>query len=155
MRLSMRGLAMSTTCGVFQDDKETIAEDQKTGDFLSRNDGRRNRRAKSQRAGQASGPYKKQEVEAAFQKQRSSKRSDIAKITYEVVEHDGGWAYRVNGVFSEAFPTHALAHEAAERAAREQVVAGETTDISYEDSDGRWHEEVSEGDDRPETSVKD
>jgi hypothetical protein len=79
----------------------------------------------------------------------------LAKITYEVVEHDGGWAYRVNGVFSEAFPTHARAHEAAERAAREQVVAGETTDISYEDSEGRWHEEVSQGDDRPETSVKD
>jgi len=98
---------------------------------------------------------KKDEIEAAFQKQPSSKSSDIAKITYEVVEHDGGWAYRVNGVFSEAFPTHALAHEAAERAAREQVVAGETTDISYEDSEGRWHEEVSEGDDRPETSVKD
>lgn len=98
---------------------------------------------------------KKEEVETVFQKQPSRKRSDIAKITYEVVEHDGGWAYRVNGVFSEAFPTHALAHEAAERAAREQVVAGETTDISYEDSDGRWHDEVSEGDDRPETSVKD
>ena len=28
------------------------------------------------------------------------------KITYEIVEHDGGWAYRVNGVFSEPFPTH-------------------------------------------------
>jgi hypothetical protein len=98
---------------------------------------------------------KKAEVEAVFQKRSSSKKSDIAKITYEVVEHDGGWAYRVNGVFSETFPTHALAHEAAERAAREQVVAGETTDISYEDSEGRWHEEVSEGDDRPETGVKD
>ena len=98
---------------------------------------------------------KKDEVEAVFQKKPSTKRSDIAKITYEVVEHDGGWAYRANGVFSEAFPTHALAHEAAERAAREQVIAGETTDISYEDSDGRWHDEVSQGDDRPETSVKD
>ena len=96
-----------------------------------------------------------EEVETVFQKPPSGKRSDIAKVTYEVVEHDGGWAYRVDGVFSEAFPTHALAHEAAERAAQEQVVAGETTDISYDDSDGRWHEEVSEGGDRPETSVKD
>ena len=25
------------------------------------------------------------------------------KVTYEVVEHDGGWAYRVNGVYSETF----------------------------------------------------
>jgi hypothetical protein len=63
--------------------------------------------------------------------------------------------HRVNGVFSEAFPTHTLAHEAAERAAREQLLAGETTIISYEDSDGHWHEEVAAGDDRPETSVKD
>jgi hypothetical protein len=79
----------------------------------------------------------------------------MAKITYEVVEHDGGWAYRVNGVFSETFPTHALAREAAERAAREQIVPGEGRGISYEDSAGQWHEEFSAGDDRPETGVKD
>jgi uncharacterized protein DUF2188 len=79
----------------------------------------------------------------------------MAKITYEVVEHDGGWAYRVNGVFSETFATHAEAHRAAEQAAREQRVAGETRGISYEDSEGRWHDEVSAGDDRPETGVKD
>jgi hypothetical protein len=24
-------------------------------------------------------------------------------VTYEIVQHDGGWAYRVNGVFSETF----------------------------------------------------
>ncbi len=77
------------------------------------------------------------------------------KVTYEVVEHDGGWAYRVNGVFSETFPTHALAHAAAERAAREQVLPGQTTGISYEDADGHWHDEVAAGDDRPETGVKD
>jgi len=34
-------------------------------------------------------------------------------ITYEIVEHDDGWAYRVNGVFSEAFPSHAEALAAA------------------------------------------
>ena len=79
----------------------------------------------------------------------------MTKVTYEVVEHDGGWAYRANGVLSETFPTHALAHQAAERAAREQRVAGQTTGISYEDADGRWHDEVSSGDDRPETGVKD
>jgi Uncharacterized protein conserved in bacteria (DUF2188) len=79
----------------------------------------------------------------------------MVKVTYEVVEHDGGWAYRVNGVYSETFSTHALAHRAAERAAREQAVPGETTGISYEDQDGRWHDEVSAGNDRPETGVAD
>jgi hypothetical protein len=55
----------------------------------------------------------------------------MTKITYEIVEHDGGWAYRVDGVFSEPFPSHDLARRAAERAAREQIVPGETTPISY------------------------
>jgi hypothetical protein len=78
----------------------------------------------------------------------------MSKVVYEVVEHDGGWAYKVDGVFSEAFPSHGEARAAAERAAREQVVAGETTGISYEDKNGRWHDEVSKGTDRPETEVE-
>ena len=78
----------------------------------------------------------------------------MTRITYQIVEHDGGWAYRVDGVFSETFPTHDLARKAAERAAKEQIVPGETTSISWEDKDGRWHEEVAAGSDRPETSVE-
>jgi hypothetical protein len=78
----------------------------------------------------------------------------MTKITYEIVEHDGGWAYRVDGVFSETFPSHDIARKAAERAAKEQVVPGEATGISYEDEGGHWHDELSAGDDRPETDVK-
>jgi hypothetical protein len=78
----------------------------------------------------------------------------MAEITYEIVEHDGGWAYRSGGAFSETFPSRDEARRAAERAAREQGVPGETTGISYADSDGKWHEEVSSGSDRPETTVK-
>jgi hypothetical protein len=78
----------------------------------------------------------------------------MSKVIYEIVEHDGGWAYRVDGVFSEPFPSHELARKAAERAAKEQVVGGETTGISYEDKTGRWHDELSAGDDRPETDVE-
>jgi len=51
----------------------------------------------------------------------------MTKITYEIVEHDGGWAYRADGVFSETFPSHDKARRAAERAAKEGrhvVVAG-------------------------------
>ena len=76
------------------------------------------------------------------------------KLTYEVVEHDGGWAYRVDGVYSETYPTHDEARLAAERAAEEQLAPGDTTDISYQDSDGRWHEETAHGDDRPATEVE-
>jgi hypothetical protein len=78
----------------------------------------------------------------------------MTKITYEIVEHDGGWAYKVNGVFSEPYPSHDAARKAAQRAAKEQIVPGETTGILYEDKDGRWHEEVARGNDRPETDVE-
>ena len=77
----------------------------------------------------------------------------MTKVTYEIVEHDGGWAYRVDGVFSETFPSHDAARQAAEQAAKEQHVPGETTGISYEDRQGRWHDEVSAGSDRPDTDV--
>jgi hypothetical protein len=78
----------------------------------------------------------------------------MAKLTYEIVKHDGGWAYRADGTYSEPFPTHDAARKAAERVAREQLAPGETTTISYEDDKGRWHDEVSKGDDRPEVDVK-
>ena len=77
----------------------------------------------------------------------------MSHVTYEIVEHDGGWAYRVDGVYSETFPTHDAARRAAERAAGEQRVPGETVGITYEDAQGRWHGEVDEGDDRPVTDV--
>ena len=78
----------------------------------------------------------------------------MTKITYEIVEHDGGWAYRADGVYSETFPSHDAARRAAERAAREQVLPGETEGISFEDAQGHWHDEVSSGEDRPSTEVK-
>ena len=78
----------------------------------------------------------------------------MTRITYEIVEHDGGWAYKVGDVFSEPFPSHDAARRAAERAAHEQVLPGKSTDISYEDKDGRWHEERSVGSDRPETDIE-
>jgi hypothetical protein len=78
----------------------------------------------------------------------------MIKITYEIVEHDGGWAYKVGDVFSEPFPSHDDARRAAERAAHEQVVPGDSTGISFENKEGRWHEELSTGSDRPQTEVK-
>lgn len=78
----------------------------------------------------------------------------MTKVTYHIVEHDGGWAYKLNDVFSETFPTHDRARQAAQRAAQEQHVPGETRTISWEDSNGKWHEEVARGDDRPEAEVE-
>jgi hypothetical protein len=78
----------------------------------------------------------------------------MSKIVYQIVQHDGGWAYRVDETFSETFPTHERAHQAAERAAREQALPGEATVISYEDKKGHWHRENTAGDDRPDPEVE-
>ena len=79
----------------------------------------------------------------------------MSEVVYEIVEHDGGWAYKSNGVFSEPYPTHALALQAAQRAAAEQRVPGPSATIEFEDDRGKWHTETDRGDDRPLTSVKD
>jgi Uncharacterized protein conserved in bacteria (DUF2188) len=79
----------------------------------------------------------------------------MSHVTYTVVEHDGGWAYKVGDVFSETFATRERAHTAAELAAREQRVPGDGGSIEYEDRSGLWHEETARGDDRPATDVKD
>jgi hypothetical protein len=75
--------------------------------------------------------------------------------TYKIVQHDGGWAYQVDGVYSETYPSHDAARAAAKRAAGEQRVGGDATGITYEDASGKWHDEVTDGKDRPETEVKD
>jgi hypothetical protein len=79
----------------------------------------------------------------------------MADIVYQVVEHDGGWAYKAHGVFSETFPTHAAAAAAAKRAAREQETPGETEVIEFQDEKGRWHTETARGGDRPDAEVED
>lgn len=79
----------------------------------------------------------------------------MAKLVYEIVQHDGGWAYKVGDTFSETFPTREHALQAAETAAAEQRVSGSTDGIQYEDAEGRWHDELAKGDDRPDTEVSD
>ena len=79
----------------------------------------------------------------------------MTHVTYRIVRHDDGWAYTVDGVFSEPFPTHDATLKAARRAAAEQRVPGHTEAIEYEDESGKWHTETARGSDRPDTSVED
>jgi hypothetical protein len=79
----------------------------------------------------------------------------MSDVTYEIVEHDGGWAYKVGDVFSEPYPTHAEALRAAQAAAEEQKTPGDTEVIEFEDAKGKWHTETARGSDRPSTSIKD
>jgi hypothetical protein len=78
----------------------------------------------------------------------------MAKVTYEIVEHDGGWAYRVGGSLSETFASREEAADAARIAAAEQRAPGADEEISFEDERGRWHDEHAAGADRPETEVE-
>ena len=79
----------------------------------------------------------------------------MSHVTYDVVEHDGGFAYKVGDVFSETFPSHQAAHDAAAAAARRQQVGGNDEAIQYQDAKGAWHEEQASGGDRPQTDVDD
>lgn len=74
--------------------------------------------------------------------------------TYAIVDHDGGWAYKVGDVFSETYPSRAEATATARAAAARQEAPGETQTIQYEDEQGRWREETARGDDRPDTEVR-
>ncbi|MBN8889898.1 MAG: hypothetical protein BGP12_10945 [Rhodospirillales bacterium 70-18] len=77
----------------------------------------------------------------------------MVRIHYRIVQHDGGWAYRLDDVFSEPFPTHDAAVAAAKRVAAEQHMPGNTTYIEYQDKAGRWLTETSSGTDRPDADV--
>jgi hypothetical protein len=81
-------------------------------------------------------------------------RKRVMKVVYRIVEHDGGWAYRVGDVYSETFESHDEARAAAERAAEEPRQGGETTGIEFETADGKWHHQLADGGDRPETAVE-
>lgn len=79
----------------------------------------------------------------------------MTKIVYEIVRHDNGWAFKLGDTISATYPNHDAAYAAAKRVAQEQMRPGQTAGISWEDERGRWHDEISPGDDRPEVDVVD
>ncbi len=74
-------------------------------------------------------------------------------LTYHIGQHDGGWAYRLNDVWSETYPSHVAAREAAHRAACRQQLEGRNAEILFQSEDGSWHREHVEAGDRPEVDV--
>ncbi len=79
----------------------------------------------------------------------------MTKVHYRVLEHDGGWAYMLGDVYSEAFPSRKAALTAAHRVAREQHVPGDTVNIEYQNEVGQWITELTRGDDHPDADVID
>ncbi len=77
----------------------------------------------------------------------------MSKIIYEVVQHDGGWAYQAEGSYSETYPTRETALAAAKVAAEEQIMAGPDEEIEYEEVDATWKIEHADGHDRPKVKV--
>ncbi|WP_420477727.1 DUF2188 domain-containing protein [Brevundimonas sp. FT23028] len=78
----------------------------------------------------------------------------MVQVTYRIVEHDGGWAYKLGDTFSETFTSHDAARAAAVAASREQKVSDQDAWIEWENTDGEWITERADGHDRPETSVE-
>lgn len=79
----------------------------------------------------------------------------MTRIVYEIIQHDGGWAFKLGDTISETFLSHDAAYAAAKRVAAEQMRPGQTVGISWEDERGRWHDEISSGDDRPDVDIQD
>jgi hypothetical protein len=78
----------------------------------------------------------------------------MVQITYRIVEHDGGWAYRLGDTYSETYPDHDSARAAAVAVSREQRVSDEDAFIEWEDTNGRWITERADGHDRPDADVE-
>lgn len=78
----------------------------------------------------------------------------MSSLTYRIVEHNGGFAYSVDGVYSETFSTHDAAVAAAREAAERQHGGVSPRAIEYQDADGRWHSEMAR-DNGPVTAVQD
>lgn len=76
----------------------------------------------------------------------------MAEVHYHVVQHEDGWTYKVGDVFAETYPTREKAEAAALRAAREQRVPTDQSEIEWEDDKGKWHVEHNDGE-PPKTDV--
>ena len=62
----------------------------------------------------------------------------MADITYQVVPHDNGWAYKLGETLSETYPTadEAIVH-AKDAASRQKIGDGDAL-LAYPSPDGGW-----------------
>ena len=61
----------------------------------------------------------------------------MAKAHYEIVEHDGGWAYRLRGHILGDFCHQSRRRSSRSSCCSRQKLPGESEDIEFEDSKGR------------------
>jgi hypothetical protein len=62
----------------------------------------------------------------------------MADITYQVLPHDNGWAYKLGNTLSETYPTadEAIVH-AKDAASRQKIGDGDAL-LAYPAPDGGW-----------------
>ncbi|WP_181703187.1 DUF2188 domain-containing protein [Chthonobacter albigriseus] len=77
----------------------------------------------------------------------------MGDLHYRIVEHMGGWAYKLGDSFSETFDSREDAYDAARRVAAEQHQPGDDVQVFYQDAAGRWVTEMVKGTDRPDADV--
>jgi hypothetical protein len=63
------------------------------------------------------------------------------KLTYDVIEQDGGWTYKVGGVAGRTFPTREAALLAAEQVADEERDPAASQDDLVRGKDGHFRKE--------------
>jgi hypothetical protein len=64
----------------------------------------------------------------------------MAYITYEIVEHDGGWAYKLGDTLSETYISREDALQGAKSAASRQKAGNGDVMVRERPSDGRRHQ---------------
>ncbi|MBB4227575.1 DUF2188 domain-containing protein [Rhizobium mongolense] len=62
----------------------------------------------------------------------------MVDITYQIVPHDEGWAYKLGGTISETYATVEEAINHAKRAASRQKIGDGDATLAFPAPDGGW-----------------
>jgi hypothetical protein len=63
----------------------------------------------------------------------------MVDITYKIVPHDKGWAYKLGDTLSETYETPDQAARQAKSAAARQKIGDGDAKLAYPTSDGGWN----------------
>jgi hypothetical protein len=78
----------------------------------------------------------------------------MSHVTYQIVEHDGGWAYKVGDCLLRVLCVQGVGADSRPESGSGTNGPGDDEAIEYEDKVGKWHDEDAKGSDRPDTEVR-
>ena len=79
----------------------------------------------------------------------------MSEVTYEIVEHDGGWAYKVDGALSRCSRPMRQRSRQHRPPPLSRKPPARPKRLNTKTRKGKWHTETARGSDRPETHIKD